>query len=194
LQVAADVLRASLLVTAGKREEGRELARLARRGVQAQGYRLFLLRATMALAQSCLSPDHVEEGLAAIAEGYQAEDKYGEIWWKPELRRIEGELCAMRGETAANSERLYREARDLARAMGLSLFGLRSSVDLARALLARGEAGEARAALETALAGLAPDLSIADFREAQALMSAIDASSTGRTHGASQELATDSQA
>jgi hypothetical protein len=135
-------------------------------------------------------PEHVEEGLAAVAEGYRAEDKFGEIWWKPELRRIEGELRALRGNVAPEAvERLYREARDMASAMGLPLFALRASADLARALLARGEAGQARAALQAALAGLAPDLAIADFREAQALMSAIDASEAGGAHGASQEFA-----
>lgn len=76
----------------------------------------------------------------------------GDLWYRPELLRLRGELLLAGGETDL-AEASLREGHDLARATGARMWELRAALGLARLAQARGRPEPARPLVEEARAG-----------------------------------------
>jgi predicted ATPase len=77
----------------------------------------------------------LEEGIAVIAEAFEAADRNGEHHWDAELWRLKGELLLLasaRGESEAEAS--FRRAIDVARGQQAKSLELRASMSLARLL------------------------------------------------------------
>ena len=68
-------------------------------------------------------------------------------FWNAEVRRLEAELGAQRGESDAWVEAAYREALSIAETQGARSLALRATTGLARFLSSRGERASAEALL-----------------------------------------------
>lgn len=86
----------------------------------------------------------------------------GELWYRPELLRLRGELLLAGGEPDA-AEACLREGHELARATGARMWELRTALGLARLEQARGRPKQARPLLEAACAGFLVETSEPEF-------------------------------
>ena len=88
----------------------------------------------------------VDEGLAAVAEGFEHAEQTLEAGYIPELHRARGELLRLSGDNAG-AEDDFRHAMAYAAGQQAKSFELRAATALAKLLAASGRPAEARAAL-----------------------------------------------
>lgn len=115
---------------------------------------------------------NVDEALLLVAEGRALIDATGEVRFRPELQRLEGELRERRRELDA-AERCYRHAIDSARQYGARWWELRASVSLAQLEQQRRKRAAARRTLEPVVQSFTEGFDTADFRAAQQLLAAL---------------------
>ena len=151
----------------------------------------------VASLQSCLAQFHaaryellttpfsatLAEGLAAL--GQQAEamalmdetirrcEAGGDLVYMPDLLRMKG--CLLRGSTPGDegAEQCFRQSLDWSRRQGAPAWQLRTAVDYATLLSARGDADGARALLGPAFEPFAEGLETADARSAARLLASL---------------------
>lgn len=118
-------------------------------------FRNVRLRALAFFAQACAETGRVVEGLAAVRAAWPELQRNNELWWEPELHRLEGEfLLRDPGTERSEAEACLRRAVASARRMGLKLFEVRAATSLARMLAAERRNDEAREALAGSLVTL----------------------------------------
>lgn len=116
----------------------------------------------------------VDEARRFVADSRGIQDSTGQTYHEGELLRIAGRIHEADGDTGG-AEHEYRRAGQMAEHMGLKLFSLRASRDLARLLLSQGRAGQALPGLAAAYAKFSEGHQLADLREAKALLDAGEA-------------------
>ncbi len=123
-----------------------------------------LARAHHALAQ-------IDEGLAAVAEGFECIERNGERWGESELHRVKAQLLLLRGpEHAGEAEASFVTALAIARAQKARSYELRAATSLAQFWLKQSRREESSALLVQTLSTWPEDLSTADLRAARKLM------------------------
>jgi hypothetical protein len=130
------------------------------------------------LAAACLQGGEIDEGLRTLAE---AADRPTHRLNNAERHRIEGELRLARdASSAADAERCFRAALDIAQRQSAKSYELRAATSLARLLRTQGKRDEARALLapvynwftDTSAGGLrsAGGFDTGDLQDAKALL------------------------
>lgn len=115
----------------------------------------------------------VDEARRFVADSCDIQDSTGQTYHEGELLRIAGRIHEADGDTGG-AEHEYRRAGQIAEHMGLKLFSLRASRDLARLLLSQGRAGQALPGLAAAYAKFSEGHQFGDLREAKALLDAVE--------------------
>ncbi len=128
------------------------------------------------LADSYRKNGRLDEGLAAVATALRETERRGERGAEPELYRVKGELLLMRDPPdAAEAERCFRTAIDIARRQKARFFELRATTSLARMLKRQGKSDEARAMLAEIYGWFTEGFEFADLKDAKALLDELRA-------------------
>jgi predicted ATPase len=116
----------------------------------------------------------VEQGLAEIGEALERSERNQELWCRPELLRIKGELRLLErgGRGAQAAEQLFREGLDLARKQAVPSWELRCATSLARLWCELGRSGPARELLAPVYSRFTEGFETADLKSAKALLDA----------------------
>jgi predicted ATPase len=125
----------------------------------------------------------VKQGLAQIDEALERSERNQELWCRPELLRIKGELRLLErgGEGAQAAEQLFREALDLARKQAVLSWELRCATSLARLWCELGRHGPARELLAPVYSQFTEGYETADLKSAMALLDALRSGRTSAT-------------
>ena len=90
----------------------------------------------------------IDEGLAALARGFEAMPRNDERHWEAELWRLKGELLLLRPEPdGAEAQACFQHAIDVARSQAALSLELRAATSLARLLARQGDSVLARTML-----------------------------------------------
>lgn len=116
-----------------------------------------------------------EEGLQAVAAGFQAMARNGERHWEAELWRLKGELLlsapqATQSAQGDDGENCLRRAIDVAQHQGARSLELRATTGLAQLLARRHERATARTVLAAALGTFTEGAGTADLLDATSLL------------------------
>jgi predicted ATPase len=114
------------------------------------------------------------EALAAVEEEHVVAAATDQGFWDAELTRLKGELLLESGRgSAADAERLFGRAIEIARGQKALALELRAATSLARTLRARGRRDEARGVLEPVYAAFTEGFDTHDLVAAKALLQEI---------------------
>jgi predicted ATPase len=128
----------------------------------------------MSLAQGLAETDRRAEAIALMDETIGLCAANGDLVYMPELLRVKGDLLlagATRGDKEA--EPCFRQSLEWSRRQGARAWELRTAVDYASLLAARGDADGARALLQPALEPFAEGSDTADMKSAARLLAAL---------------------
>jgi hypothetical protein len=159
----------------GQPSEGLAALRQALSVIQLMGTRTIYGYYLTYLAEALLDAGDVDAGLATVHEGLALCAQDLARVHEPELRRLEGELLAARGDGAAADERL-RRSYDQARSGGALMWQLRSGLGLARRLAERGEHAAVRDLLAPVCARFRDSETFPDLEAARAALATGDRS------------------
>jgi hypothetical protein len=121
------------------------------------------------LAQAAIQTGEVERGLAATDAGFRHVERSREGGFVADLHRTRGELLLLAGDEAG-AEQSLRAAVAYARGQRARSFELRAATSLAKLLLARGAAAEARRELEPVYAWFTEGHDTSDLRAAKSIL------------------------
>jgi predicted ATPase/DNA-binding winged helix-turn-helix (wHTH) protein len=137
-------------------------------------YTIFVEALVSALAAS----GRLAEGMAVIEQGLDGSSRHERRWCIPELLRIRGEL-ALGDSRAAEAERDFVEAIDLARQQDLRSWQLRAATSLAGLQHRQGRAAEARDLLDPIYRSFSEGSCTRDLMAAKALLDAMSSRHSG---------------
>ena len=126
----------------------------------------------------------VEEGLAAVAEGFAVSQRTGERFFEAELHRLTGDLLLQRDAQESESkvegeaEVCFRRAIEVARRQQAKSLELRATMSLARLLASQGLRKEALAMIAEIYNWFTEGFDTADLKEAKALLDELTALNT----------------
>lgn len=115
---------------------------------------------------------NIDAGFLLLAEARALIDSTGEVRFKAELQRLEGELRE-RSRDYAVAERCYRNAVDIAHDQGARWWELRASVSLARLRRQQHKRADVRPLLEPIVSAFTEGFDTSDVRAAQALLAQL---------------------
>ena len=125
------------------------------------------------LADAALAVGDLDVAEKALSNKREQAERRGELYAMAELLRLEGRIDAHRGR-ADRARQAFTEAVAVARRQGAGLYLLRASRDLAEHMAKTGDAIGARDLLAPVIAAVAEHRDGAEFKEAWALLSALE--------------------
>lgn len=128
--LAGRVLRGWAAARGGDAERGAAEIREATGLWRSSGSELVVPYFGALLAEACLDGGRADEGLEALAEAREVARRNDDLWFEPEMHRIEGELRRVRGDAAGDVEACFERALESAQARGAMLLELRAAVAL----------------------------------------------------------------
>jgi len=115
-------------------------------------------------AWGCARLGRIDEGLAALARGFEAMPRNDERQWEAELWRLKGELLLRRAEPdSGEAQACLQRAIDVARRQAALSLELRAATSLARLFERQGDAALARTMLAQLLARFTEGAGSADL-------------------------------
>ncbi len=168
----AVLARGALLARRGEPDAARALIEPALRALDASGCKCSLSHPYSVLAESFLRAGRVDDALAWLGRGFDLAENHNERCLESELWRLKGEALLASADGGPAEAALLRAAEVAGRQRARSR-QLRAAVSLARLWRQQGRSGEARQALEEAVAGLTEGLGTADLVEARALLDEV---------------------
>jgi predicted ATPase len=164
------------LAALGSIEEGLAELQRGRLAYQATG-----ARSAQTLLLTFLADVHIrraawEEALSTVNEALTVVASTGERVCEAELYRLQGEILLGRSPAdVAGAEACLHKAVEIARGQRARSWELRAVTSLSRLWQRQGRVGQARSVLTPVLAWFTEGRNTRDFREAQALLNALDA-------------------
>lgn len=136
------------------------------------GIQLFYTFVLAVLAEAHLRAGKIDAGLVTVDEGLRSAETTLDRGYWPELWRLKGELllAASAPNHVQEAEQCLRRALDLAREAEAKALELRAATSLARLLLARGRAADARALLDGICSWFGAGTTSPDLIEARSLL------------------------
>ncbi|MGA9849158.1 MAG: adenylate/guanylate cyclase domain-containing protein [Roseiarcus sp.] len=125
------------------------------------------------LADAALAVGDLEAAEKALSNKREQAERRGEYFAMAELLRLEGRIDAQRGR-ADQARQAFAEAVAVARRQGAGFYLLRASRDLAQLMAKTGDAIGAHDVLAPVIAAVVEHRDGADFKEASALLSALE--------------------
>ena len=133
MSAACTVLEGHTAVARGDTTAGIERMRLALEEFRRQQAGLGWTFAISLPAAACAKLGQAEEGLALVAEAFEAAERNGDLFLKAELHRLEGDLLRAKSPTDLQGPiNCYRQAAALATEQGAKSLELRALTSLAR--------------------------------------------------------------
>jgi predicted ATPase len=122
------------------------------------------------LAEVFILKKSIDESLGALDQAMQRVDQRDHRLLEVEIHRLRGETMLLRPDGAADAERCFRHAIEVAERQGANAWRLRAATSLARLLMKSDKRDNARAALAPALAQFTEGFGTSDLLEAKAIL------------------------
>jgi predicted ATPase len=167
----ATCLRGWAMAARGNHEEGiakieESLAALGAKG--AGVWRPYFL---CMLADACTKAGRSEQGLGALTEALTAAEKHEEREHEAQIHRLKGELLLRQTDSnAAEAQKCFERAIEIARKQSAKSFELRATVSLARLFRDTGRSDEARTMLADIYGWFTEGFDTADLKDAKAML------------------------
>jgi predicted ATPase len=147
-QAVVSAFHGANLVHQGRTPEGIALMQENLRVLRTVGSELLFTLIYANLASAHLVLKQIDEGLAAADDGLDCAARNGERWAEAELFRIRGHLLLERGlAEAADAEKCFTQAMEIARRQDAKSYELRAATGLAQLWRRQGREAESRALL-----------------------------------------------
>jgi hypothetical protein len=126
------------------------------------------------IATALVRMGRFDEGFSAIDEAFPFIERSGQRYYEAEMHRLKGELLLARDSSnAAQAEKSFRTAIEVARKQHAKSWELRATTSLARLLAKEGHRDEARAMLADIYNFFTEGFDTADLKDAKALLEEI---------------------
>ena len=147
----------------------------ASRSTGAEAFRPYYLSL---LAERYMETGNLDKGLSALNEALAATDENEQRYYKAEIHRLKGELLLRKNNsTAAEGQRCFERAIEVARKQSGKSFELRATTSLARLLASQGHREDARAKLAEIYNWFTEGFDTADLIEAKTLLDELNSQS-----------------
>jgi hypothetical protein len=113
------------------------------------------------------------DGLAVLEAVRPSMEARGELWWRAEIHRLEGELLVSGSDARSEAEGCFRRALQVARHQQAKSLELRASISLSRLLCDTGEQRQARELLLNCVSSLGEGAATADQRQAARMLAEL---------------------
>ena len=140
--------------------------------LHAAPYELLTTPLNLALVQALAATGRSEAARSLIDGTIRQVETGGDFCYMPELLRLKGGL-ALADDDAGAAEAHFRRSLEHSRAQGARAWELRTAIDLASLLAARGEYGNAHALLHPVVDGFAEDLNATELTSAATLLAIL---------------------
>jgi predicted ATPase len=141
-------VKAELAIKSGNAAGGVEALQRALEAIHLNRYELMTSEFSASLAEGLLATGRAPEALSTIQIALQDIDKNGDLFMKPEVLRVQGNILAAGSYTSPiEIEVVYTKATRMAEAQGALALALRGATSLAIFLNAQGRLDEAQEAL-----------------------------------------------
>lgn len=125
------------------------------------------------LIESYRMAHRYQEGLATVHEALEFADRTSDLFWVPELYRLQGELLYGSGAEIPEVEDSYQKSLEISRQQSSRLLELRTSVSLARLWQNQGQTAAAHQLLAPIYAWFTEGFDMSDLIEAKQLLAAL---------------------
>jgi len=171
----ATTVRGCAMAEQGRKEEG--IAQIqeglaAARAIGAELWRPYFL---CLLAEACMATDRLDDALSALTEALTAADEHENRHCEAEAHRLKGELLLKQDHSnAAEAQRCFQRAIEIARKQSAKSLELRATMSLARLLAKQGCRDEARTMLADIYNWFTEGFDTADLIDAKALLKELN--------------------
>jgi predicted ATPase len=184
------VLRGWAMAEQGRSEEGIAQVLEGLAAHRATGAELLRPYHLCLLAEACMKTVRLDDGLSALMEALAAADEHENRFYEPETYRLMGESLLRQGQSdmrtsqtrplgstsfrlvpdAAEAQKCFERAIEIARNQSAKSFELRATTNLARLLRDTGRLDEARAILADVYNWFTEGFDTADLKDAKTLL------------------------
>ena len=172
----ATALRGWAMAEQGRNEQGIALIQEGLAGARAIGSELHRPYVLCLLAEACLEAGRLDDGLSAMTEALAAADEHEIRHYEAEMHRLKGELLLRQdGTNAADAQRCFERAIEIAGGQGGKSLELRATMSLARLLARQGHRDEARTMLADIYGWFSEGFDTADLKDAKVLLDELSA-------------------
>ena len=168
------VYRGWALASSGYAADGLELAEQGVALLERSGSRFVLSRAYGLIAEIRLIAGQYVEGLEQVQKALHVSSDLGESFYRPRLLQIRAELEQASGQSDETIEASFRESLQLATVQGAKAFELRAAIGLAGLWSHQRRRDEARELLRPICEWFTEGRDTSDFKEATALLDALE--------------------
>jgi predicted ATPase len=172
---AATLMRGWAIAAQGRNEEGIAQIEEGLAGVRASGIELGRPPYHTTLADVCRQADRFDDGIAAVTEAQAVADQNEERAYEPEIHRVRGELLLRQDHSnAAEAQRCFQRAIEIARNQNAKSWELRATMSLARLLDMQDRRHQARSMLAEIYGWFTEGFDTADLKDAKALLEELN--------------------
>ena len=169
--VVARGYKGALALQRGEAAGGVESLRTCLEQLHAARYGIFNTELKIYLVQGLVAIGQFDEGIAQADETIRLLETNGDLFYMPEALRVKGRiLLAMPQPVPVDAEALFRQSLDLSRGQGAQAWELRTAIDLAALLAARGQTARAQTLLLPVYEQFVEGLDTADLKAAARLL------------------------
>jgi predicted ATPase len=123
----------------------------------------------------CRQADRFDDGIAAVTEAQAVADQNEERAYEPEIHRVRGELLLRQDHSnAAEAQRCFQRAIEIARNQNAKSWELRATMSLARLLDMQDRRHQARSMLAEIYGWFTEGFDTADLKDAKALLEELN--------------------
>jgi predicted ATPase len=167
----ATILRGWAMAQQGLNEEGIAQMEEGLAAYRATGAEIGRPRWLCWLAQACIESGRLNDGLSVLAEAVADVKKTEGRQYEAEIYRLNGELLLKQDHSnAAEAQKCFERAVEIARKQSAKSWELRATMSLARLLASQGKRDEARTMLAKIYGWFTEGFDTADLKEAKALL------------------------
>jgi predicted ATPase len=167
-------VKGELAIRRGDAESGVAIIERCLQELHESGYELLTTTFNIALIHGHLALGQVERSTQLVGDAIRLVAQSGDHLYMPELLRMKGKvLLSLPQANVAEAESLFSQSLDLSRRTGAKAWELRAAIDLAELVSERGQRGDAKRLLQSALEGFVAGSQAADIRAATTLLQAF---------------------
>ena len=167
----ATILRGWAIAEQGHQEEGIPQIQEGLAALRATGTEISRPYWLSLLAEACIESSLLDDGLSALAEALAVANETEGREYEAEIYRLKGELLLRQGDSnAAEAQKCFERAIEIARNQSAKSWELRATTSLARLLAKQARRDEARAMLADIYGWFTEGFDTADLKDAKALL------------------------
>jgi len=166
--------KGELAIRQGDAQGGVERLQNSLNELHSAPYELLTTALNISLVQGLAANDRAVEGVSLIDETIRQVEANGDLVYMPELLRVKGNLLlSTRQASGDDAETCFTRSLEASRRQGARAWELRTAIDLAGQLIARGHRDSSRALLQPVFAQFAEGFDTSDLKSAAGLLETL---------------------